>query len=130
MAPTPNLANAERDELAIENSFVAVDGQRLVAVASYIVLSDDSAETASLAVDPEYRGLGLGTKLQLARLREMKSRGIRWVRTESDRPKTLDWYIRNFGYTEIGKNKKKHDFSLSDIDYWTVLQLDLSLFEI
>jgi catechol 2,3-dioxygenase-like lactoylglutathione lyase family enzyme len=55
----------------------------------------------------------------------MYRRGIRKVRTETDRVETIDWYKAKFGYREIGKNPKKHDFSLTDINEWTVLELDL-----
>ncbi|MEN8144987.1 MAG: GNAT family N-acetyltransferase [Gemmatimonadota bacterium] len=130
MAPTPERADAERSGLSIENSFVAEDGGSIAGVASYIMLSDERAETASLAVDPAYRGQGLGARLQVARLREMKRRGVRWVRTESDRPETLAWYVRKFGYVEIGKNPKKHEFSLPDVAEWTVLELDLGALDL
>ncbi len=93
-------------------------------------LSADRAETASLAVDPAFRGQGVGARLQIARLRELKQSGVRWVRTESDRPETLAWYIRKFGYVEVGKNPKKHEFSLPDVADWTVLELDLTTLDL
>ncbi len=130
MAPTPERSDAERSGLSIENSFVAVEGARLAGLASYIIISADRAETASLAVDPAFRGQGVGARLQTARLREMKQRGVRWVRTESDRPETLAWYVRKFAYVEIGKNPKKHDFSLPDVADWTVLELDLTALDL
>lgn len=130
MAPTPERPDAERSGLITENSFVAVEEGRMAGVASYIVLSADRAETASLAVDPAFRGQGVGARLQIARLRELKQSGVRWVRTESDRPETLAWYIRKFGYVEVGKNPKKHEFSLPDIADWTVLELDLTTLDL
>ena len=59
-------------------------------------------------------------------LEEMKKKGITRVRTETDRPETIKWYIEKFGYRVIGKNPKKHIFSDPDIKEWTVLELDLS----
>ncbi len=126
MAPTPDIANAERSGIEIDHAFVAVDDRgRLVGVGSYLLHSEELAETASLAVSPEVKGLGIGARLQVARLQEMLERGIRRVRTETDRPETIDWYLRKFGYRIVGSNPKKHAFSLPDVDCWTVLELDL-----
>jgi predicted N-acetyltransferase YhbS len=125
MDPRPGLEDAERSGIEVAHSFVAVDEGHVVGVASYLLLGDDSAETASLAVDPAYRGLGIGHRLQAARLDEMRARGIRRVRTEADRPETIRWYIERFGYREVGTNPKKHDFGLVEADHWTVLELEL-----
>ncbi len=129
VGPSAGLQNPERSELNIHHSFVADDDGTIVGVCSYIVHSPELAETASLAVDPSYQGLGLGYQLQLARLKAMKARGIRKVHTETDREDTINWYIRKFGYVQTGTNPKKHDFSLADVDEWTVLQLDLDKYQ-
>lgn len=125
MAPREEEADAERSEIRVENSFVAEDDGRVVGTASYIVHGPEEAETASLAVDPDHRGRGIGARLQRARLEEMHDRGIRTVRTETDRPATIAWYVEKFGYEKVGTAPKKHDFSLEDVDEWTVLELDL-----
>lgn len=125
VAPSPKNPNPERSTINIDNAFVAVQQGKVIGMASYIVLTDTAAETASLAVDPHHRGDGIGYKLQKARLEEMYQRGIRNVRTETDRAETIDWYKTKFGYREMGKNIKKHDFSLPDIGEWTVLELNL-----
>ena len=125
MAPDVDNPDAERSTIRVEQSFVAEDAGKIVGVASYIVHSDTLGETASLAVDRDYRGEGIGYRLQVARLEEMRTRGIESVRTETDRPTTIEWYIENFGYKRVGTNPKKHAFSLSDVDEWTVLELDL-----
>jgi N-acetylglutamate synthase-like GNAT family acetyltransferase len=125
MAPETDREGAERSELRVDNSFVAEDGDTVVGTASYIVHSETLGETASMAVDPDYRGEGVGYRLQVARLEEMRSRGIETVRTETDRPRTIEWYVGKFGYERVGTNPKKHDFSLPDVDEWTVLELDL-----
>ena len=129
VAPSATLQNPERSELDIEHSFVAERDGVIVGVSSYIVHSPELAETASLAVDPSCQGLGLGYQLQLARLREMQAKGIRKVHTETDREDTIAWYMRKFGYVRVGTNPKKHDFSLADVDEWTVLQLDLDTYQ-
>jgi ribosomal protein S18 acetylase RimI-like enzyme len=130
LAPTEDNPDPERSAVDTGNSFVAVDGSTVdgstvVGIASYIILDEERAETASLAVDPAYRGMGIGRRLQAARLREMKKRGIRRVRTESDRPETIRWYVEKFGYRVVGTKMKKHPFSLPEVDRWTVLELEL-----
>lgn len=125
MDPRPEEPNAERSELDVARSFVAERDGKIMGTASYIVLEPGSAETASLAVEPGSRGLGLGYRLQAARLEAMWEQGIRHVRTETDRPETVQWYIDRFGYQPTGTIPKKHDFSVSGIERWTVLELDL-----
>lgn len=125
MAPDPDRENAERSGIVVENAFVAVVDGEIVGTAGWFALSDEVAETASLAVDPTYRGLGIGHRLQSARLDAMRERGFRRVRTETDRPATIRWYVEKFGYRKIGTNPKKHEFSLPDVDSWTVLELEL-----
>lgn len=133
MAPveaTSEVPDPERDSVNVEHSFVALDADRLVGICSYIIISRTMAETASLAVDPAYKGKHIGERLQVARLKEMKGKGIKRVITETDRPETIKWYIRKFGYRIVGKNKKKHAFSLPHIDHWTALELDLESYEL
>ena len=126
IAPCPEVPDPERSSLDTDGTtFVAVTEDRVVGVASYILLGDRRAETASLAVDPDWRGTRIGERLQIARMVELKARGIETLRTESDRAEVVDWYVRKFGYRVIGENAKKHAFSLVDVDHWTVLELDL-----
>jgi len=128
MAPRPPSDDApepERTGIEVANGFVAEADGRIVGTCSYIVHSADLAETASLAVDRNFKGGGVGYLLQQARLDEMRERGIRTVRTETDRPETIRWYVERFGYRIVGTNPKKHAFSLTDIDHWTVLELGL-----
>jgi N-acetylglutamate synthase-like GNAT family acetyltransferase len=128
MAPRPASADnpdPERSGIEVDNGFVAESAGRIVGTCSYIVHSPELAETASLAVDPDFKGGGVGFLLQQARLKEMRQRGIRCVRTETDRPDTIRWYVKRFGYRIVGTNPKKHAFSLPDVDRWTVLELDL-----
>ncbi len=55
--------------------------------------------------------------------------GIRILTTNADIPETIEWYKKYFGYREIGKLQKIHEFSRPDIDEWTTLQTDLSDWE-
>ena len=125
-SPSADVPDPERSNIEIENAFVAEFDGRIVGTCSYFMLDDNWAETASLAVDPALKGGGVGALLQQARLDEMRRRGVRRVRTETDRPETIRWYVERFGYQVVGTNPKKHAFSLSDVDYWTVLELDLT----
>jgi predicted N-acetyltransferase YhbS len=127
--PCREVPNPERSAINVANTFVACDDGTVVGVASYIEHSADLAETASLAVDPGYKGQGVGFRLQEARLREMAEKGFKTVRSETDRPETIAWYITRFGYRAIGSNPKKHSFSLPGVDTWTVLELDLETYK-
>lgn len=123
--PSDEIPNPERTGIDVANSFVAEIGGRVVGTCSYIIHSPEFAETASLAVDPLFKGGGVGARLQRVRLDELRRRGIRRVRTEADRPETILWYVKLFGYRIVGTNPKKHAFSREDVDCWTVLELDL-----
>lgn len=115
----------ERDRLDTGNTFVATLRGRVVGVASYLNPGGKWAEPASLAVDPEFLGCGIGFQLQQTRLEEMRAKGIEHVRTESDRPEVIRWYVDKFAYRVAGRQPKKHAFGHADCDRWTVLELDL-----
>jgi ribosomal protein S18 acetylase RimI-like enzyme len=125
VAPSAACPVPEATGLEEGSTFVAVVGGGIVGVASYVLRGEDRAETASLAVDPAWRGRGIGERLQRERLAAMKARGVRRVRTETDRPETIAWYLRKFGYRVTGSVPKKHAFSLEQVPHWTVLELDL-----
>lgn len=129
MAPvqaSSSIPQPERDHLELDNTFVAILKGDLVGVASWLRIDATHAETASLAVDRDFIGCGIGRKLQEARIAEMRSKGIVQVRTEADRPEVIRWYIDKFGYRVVGTNQKKHAFSLAEQDCWTVLELQLN----
>ena len=130
MAPVPETGDhahpePERSYIHLKNAIVALSGDRIVGVCSYMDRTETLAETANLAVDPEFQGKGVGYQLQKARLREMKERGFKRVRTETDRPATIQWYVRKFGYRIVKKIEKKYPFSLKDVHFWTRLEMDL-----
>jgi len=124
-APSSEVPQPERSTLIVDHTFVAVADGVVIGVGSYILHENGFAETASLAVDPAWLGSNVGERLQNARLAEMKGRGVRRVQTESDRPDVIAWYVRKFGYRVVGAARKKHDFGLSSVDHWTVLELNL-----
>jgi N-acetylglutamate synthase-like GNAT family acetyltransferase len=125
VVPSREIPDPERTELIVENTHVALDGDRIVGVCSFIQHSPTVAEGASLAVDPAYHRLGIADKLASAIRREMYSRGVRTVRLESDRPESISWLVRHRGYEIVGTTPKRHAFGAPDIDKWTVLHLDL-----
>lgn len=120
------VPHPERSQLHIDHTFVALRQGELVGVASYILLGGGRAETASLAVDPQYLGCGIGYELQRARMDEMRRKGVTQLQTESDRPEVIHWYISKFGYRITGSNPKRHRFGQAECDHWTVLQLELN----
>lgn len=129
MAPVQaslSIPHPERDHLELSNTFVAILQGKLVGAASWLRIDAMRAETASLAVDREFIGCGVGQKLQEARIAEMRDAGIVQVRTEADRPDVIRWYIDKFGYRVVGTNQKKHAFGLAEQDCWTVLELQLN----
>jgi len=124
IAPSPERPVSERAELIVDNAVVARDGDRIVGVCSFVQLSPTLAEGASLGLDPTYHGRGIGDQLATAVRREMYARGIRTVRSESDRPETVQWLVGR-GHRIVGTLPKRHAFGSLDVDHWTVLELDL-----
>ena len=45
--------------------------------------------------------------------------------SNADRPATIRWYKRRFGYREVGRLEKLHSFGDPNLSHWTTLQLDL-----
>lgn len=125
MAPTADVPQPERTELIVENTHVAVAGERVVGLGSFIQLSPTEAEGASFAVAPEYRGTAVGSLLVVAGRREMYARGIRKIYSETDRPENVNWLTKRFGYRIVGTAAKRHSFGDPTITEWTRLEADL-----
>lgn len=120
-----HIPSKEMPGLTYENYFVAKVGGKVAGFCGYKILSQTEAKTELMVVDKEYRGKGLGYKLQQRRMEDMIKKGIKTLTTNTDLPATIEWYKKHFGYKEVGKLKKFHEFSNPDIDYWTTLQVDL-----
>lgn len=105
--------------------FVARVRGEIVAAGGYEILPDGQGKTTLLGVLPEFNHMGIGHALQDARLREMACLGAETVTTNADRPGTILWYKRVFGYREIGRLEKLHSFGDPTIDHWTTLRMDL-----
>lgn len=125
VAPSRDIPDPERTEIIIDNTHVALEGGRIVGVCSFIQHSPTLAEGASLGVDPAYHGRRIGEKLLSAGRRKMYLRGIRTVRSESDRPATIRWLVERMGYRIVGTAPKRHAFGSPEVGQWTVLELDL-----
>jgi predicted N-acetyltransferase YhbS len=123
--PSVDCPEPEHSGLEVGKTLVATAGGRVVGVASYRLLGKRLASTESLAVDPDWIGCGAAEKLQLARLATMRLLGIERVRTTADRPRTITWYVKRFGYRITGVEPKRHPFGVSGVPDWTVLELDL-----
>jgi GNAT superfamily N-acetyltransferase len=124
LAPSPDNPHPERTTFAVENATVAVDGGRIVGVNSFLVLSQTTAEGASFAVAPAYRGQGIGKQLIAASRRKMYHRGIRTLKSEADRPEVIRMFVER-GARVVGTVPKRHAFGSADADHWTVLEIDL-----
>ena len=120
-----HVPSEEMPELTYENYYVALADGRVVGFCGFKVLSETTAKTELMVVDPTLRGHGIGFKLQRHRMEIMRSRGIRTLTTNSDLFETIEWYKTHFGYREVGRIKKRHEFGCPQIDHWTTLQVEL-----
>jgi ribosomal-protein-alanine N-acetyltransferase len=120
--PVPSPEVPEFDLTCV---FVAEDEGEIVGVAGFKVMPDGTGKTTLMAVDPRYRGHGVGQRLQEMRMEAMLERGCTRVVTNADRPATIAWYQRKFGYQARGSVAKLHEFGDPEIDRWTTLEADL-----
>ncbi len=120
------VPSREMPELDWNCFFVAVMDGRIVGAAGYKILSSTEAKTTLMAVLPEYRRFGIGRSLQEKRMAALVEKGIKVLITNADIPETIEWYKRHFGYREMGRLKKVHEFGRPDIDEWTTLRTDLA----
>ncbi len=120
-----HVPSAEMEELDLSCFFVARLAGHIAGAAGYKLLSPGEGKTTLLGIRPEFSGMGIGKALQDARLEAMYEAGVRRVLTNADRPETILWYKKHYGYYQIGILKKICDFSLSDVDHWSTLEMDL-----
>jgi ribosomal-protein-alanine N-acetyltransferase len=124
------VPSPEMDDFDVGSWYVAETEGEIVGVAGYRLLDRDGelvGKTTLLAVDPGAREHGIGRQLQTLRMRLMAERGARRVITNADRPATIAWYERHFGYRKVGSLRKVHEFGLPDVDSWTTLEAPLPL---
>jgi 3-keto-5-aminohexanoate cleavage enzyme len=119
------IPSEEMPELDWRCCFVASHNEHVIGMSGYKVLGEGQGKTTLMAVHPNYRGYGVGKSLQVARLRAMASLGVETVVTNADRPPTIEWYKKHYGYKKIGNLKKIHEFGDPDVTEWTTLRMDL-----
>jgi ribosomal-protein-alanine N-acetyltransferase len=120
-----NVPSPEMPELDWKCFFIAIAEGKIIGAAGYKILSPTEAKTTLMVVHPEFRKHGIGRLLQERRMLAMSDQGIKTLITNADIPETIAWYKKYFGYREIGKLKKIHEFGRPDIDEWTTLETDL-----
>lgn len=119
------IPSEEMPDLDYRYYFVVRDGERVVGASGYAVLSETKGKTQLMVVHPDYRRRGIGMALQTARIEAMARLGVKTVITNVDRPETIEWYKKHFGYREVGTLKKVHEFGDPAVDRWTTLETDL-----
>jgi 3-keto-5-aminohexanoate cleavage enzyme len=122
------VPSEEMDDFDVGHWLVAeVDGEP-AGVAGWRLITRDGrrvGKTTLLAVDPARRSLGIGRELQRVRMELMRRAGATSVITNADRPETVAWYQRRFGYRPVGTVPKLIEFGLPDVDHWTTLEARL-----
>jgi ribosomal-protein-alanine N-acetyltransferase len=122
------VPSPEMDDFDVGRWYVAESEGRVVGVAGFRVVGSRDApvgKTTLLAVAPDQRERGIGRALQELRMRLMRDAGAQRVITNADRPTTIAWYERHFGYRRVGEVRKLHEFGLPDVDRWTTLEASL-----
>ena len=110
-------------EINLNNAFLAMKDGKIVGFSHYKLLENDVAKTTLLTVLPECRGLGLGEKLQIARMRAAYKKGCRKLITFCETPSTVKWYIKHFNYKILRTEPvchRLHFFPLKDHIIWGV----------
>ena len=123
-----HVPSGEMEELDLNCFFVATVDGAIVGASGYKMVTPLQGKTTLLGVLPEYSGKGIGKLLQDARLEAMYDLGAKSVITNADRPATIAWYKKHYGYYQIGTLKKIHSFGDDSYDSWTTLEMDLEKF--
>lgn len=122
------IPSPEMDDFDVGSWYVAEADGAIAGLAGFRLLRTPegiAGKTTLLAVDPERRLSGIGRALQELRMELMRDAGATKVVTNADRPETIDWYRRHFGYRVVGEVEKLHEFGLPDVDRWTTLEASL-----
>jgi 3-keto-5-aminohexanoate cleavage enzyme len=124
-----HVPSPEMDDFDVGHWFVAESEGQVVGLAGYRIINTGrgrAGKTTLLAVEPSQRSKGIGRALQELRMELMRDAGAERVVTNADRPETIAWYERHFGYQRVGSVAKEHEFGLPDVDRWTTLEASLS----
>jgi N-acetylglutamate synthase-like GNAT family acetyltransferase len=113
------IGSLEMPEFPLPDCFVAVADGTVVGVGGYRILDAETAKTTLLAVDPAWRGRGIGNMLQKARLDVMKAAGAKRIYTNTDDDTVIAWLERHYGFRRSGELVPKlHPFGRQDRDHW------------
>lgn len=123
-----HVPSAEMEELDMDCFFIAEDKSKVIGASGFKMISPDTGKTTLLGVVPSYNGKGIGKILQEKRLEAMFDLGAEKVITNADRPATIRWYKKYYGYYKIGNIKKVASFGDDSIPEWTTLEMDLNRF--
>jgi ribosomal protein S18 acetylase RimI-like enzyme len=110
-------------EIDLRNGFIAVHEGKIAGFSHYKGLKNSTAKTTLLTVLPEFRGLDLGKKLQIARMKEAYQNGYKELITYCETPTVVNWYIKNFNYKILKTEPVQHRlhfFKLKDQIIWGV----------
>jgi len=124
-----HVPSPEMPDLDYRFFYVALVDEKIVGACGYKLLSPKVGKTTLLGVEPEYSRLGIGMALQAKRMAAIKSLGCEKLITNADRPETIRWYQKHFGYHPVGTIPKEHSFGLDEVDHWTTLETDLTVFD-
>lgn len=107
------LTRSKSDMLqSINNFFVCVEDNRVIACASLDVYSPKLAEIRSLVVDPKYQRRGIGSLLVQTCLMEAKKQGIFEVLAITDK----DQFFKDLGFRKSIEEKRPMFIKL-DVGY-------------
>jgi len=113
------IGSIEMPEFPLSECFIALIGGSIVGVGGYRFLDADTAKTTLLAVDPAWRGKGVGNRLQTARLDVMKAAGVKRIYTNTDDDAVIAWLERRHGFRRSGELiAKLRPFGRADKDHW------------
>ena len=119
------IGSSEMPEFPLSDCFIAVAGKTIVGVGGYRILDADTAKTTLLAVDPAWRGRGIGTRLQTVRLEVMKAKGVKRIYTNTDDDAVIAWLERRHGFRRSGERiAKLRPFGRADKDHWVNMVWD------
>lgn len=93
-------------------------GEAIVGTAGLEVLAGGDFEIIKMAVDPEWRGQGVGQRLIERLLAMAKARGARWVRIETAAALApANGLYRKNGFVPAREQKSLHGYSRADMFY-------------
>jgi N-acetylglutamate synthase-like GNAT family acetyltransferase len=121
--PGKFLLSNNVSEFVWDRSFVAEEDGAIVGFCHYTTIDDQTAKTRLLTVLPSHRGTGLGKQLHIARMKAAYDNGIVKLHTESEHPKSIQWYKKHFGCIEDGTVESVHGlvfFHLPDRIIWGI----------